>query len=331
LKEEALREEARKAEEASSKDPEDRAKEDKAERLGLAEDELRQRKSEKDLAGKKSEGTVISPTEPESRIQPLKNKTNRPSYKPSILANEAKVIVGQDVEASNETKSIAPMLEQHVRIVGSEVGRLLLDAGYSNSTIFEEALKRSIDLLCPSGKVVDGDWDKKGIKEKYAKSAFTYREDKDVYICPAGKQLSQIGKSKDSKGREYSKYGCKECEGCSLRHKCTEGKHGRTIKRYGVDEYKEVMRQVLLQPAAQSKYRQRQAMVEPVFSEIKLIQGLTRFKRRGLKKVRVEFSLHCMAYNLRKAVGKPVLVVFMCCQQEDERKPHKIIVAVMFF
>lgn len=139
-----------------------------------------------------------------------------------------------------------------------------------------------------------------------------------MYVCPAGKQLRQIWQ-----GKEYRKYGCSDCAGCSLRDKCTDSKNGRTIKRYSVDEYKEVMQQVLSQPQAQAKYRQRQAMVEPVFSEIKLIQGLTRFKRRGLQKVRVEFSLHCMAYNLRKAVGIIVLFIF------KEKVEAKIIMMVL--
>lgn len=315
LRAEALKEEIERAREEAKQRPDDNKTQEKIEQLKEAEKILGERQAKKKQEGKASDKITIHPGEPEASVQPLKNKTKRPSYKPSVLANEPKIIVGQHVEASNETAAVKPMLEQHKRIVGEEVGRLLLDAGYSNSTIFEAALKRSIDLLCPSGKVVDGDWDKKGVKGKYHKSAFEYREDEDIYICPAGERLKFIREEKDSKGRSYRKYGCSACEGCPLRSKCTESKRGRRIKRYEVDEYKEVMQKVLSQPAAQEKYRQRQATVEPVFSELKLIQGLTRFRRRGLKKVRVEFSLHCMAYNLRKAVG---IIIFLCQSECDK-------------
>jgi hypothetical protein len=50
-------------------------------------------------------------------------------------------------------------------------------------------------------------------------------------------------------------------------------------------------------------------MVEPVFSHLKEVQGLRRFRRRGLAKVRLEFALHVAAYNLSRTVAlAPYLV-----------------------
>ena len=63
------------------------------------------------------------------------------------------------------------------------------------------------------------------------------------------------------------------------------------------------MAQMLTQPAARAKYRCRAAIVEPFFAELRERQGLKRFHRRGLKSVRVEFALHCIAFNLKKAVA----------------------------
>jgi hypothetical protein len=59
----------------------------------------------------------------------------------------------------------------------------------------------------------------------------------------------------------------------------------------------------MTQPEVRARYRQRQAMVEPVFSQLRSRQGLNRFRRRGLKAVRVEFTLHALAYNLSRAVA----------------------------
>lgn len=50
-------------------------------------------------------------------------------------------------------------------------------------------------------------------------------------------------------------------------------------------------------------FRQRKAMVEPVFSALRQQQGLSRFRRRGLAGVKREFSLHALAYNLARAVA----------------------------
>ncbi|MCB1863588.1 MAG: transposase, partial [Gammaproteobacteria bacterium] len=46
-----------------------------------------------------------------------------------------------------------------------------------------------------------------------------------------------------------------------------------------------------------------QGMVEPVFSHLRYRQGLNRFRRKGLKAVRLEFSLHAMAYNLSRVLA----------------------------
>ena len=63
------------------------------------------------------------------------------------------------------------------------------------------------------------------------------------------------------------------------------------------------MAQVMAQPGARRAYGRRRAMVEPVFAELRQRQGLTRFLRRGLAGVRLEFALHCLAYNLKRALS----------------------------
>jgi len=71
------------------------------------------------------------------------------------------------------------------------------------------------------------------------------------------------------------------------------------------------MAQVLNQPAARATYRRRQAIVEPCFAELRERQGLKRFHRRGLRAVRAEFALHCIAFNLKKAVRNRLLLLFI--------------------
>ena len=47
-------------------------------------------------------------------------------------------------------------------------------------------------------------------------------------------------------------------------------------------------------------YRRRAATVEPVFGVIKAALGLRQFLLRGLEKVRIEWDLVCLAYNVRR-------------------------------
>ena len=94
-----------------------------------------------------------------------------------------------------------------------------------------------------------------------------------------------------------------------MREQCTADRDGRTLKRYVGEELKELMALVLTQPSARAKYRRRAAIVEPFFAELRERQGLKRFHRRGLNSARVEFALHCIAFNLKKAVAH--LLVFI--------------------
>jgi len=90
----------------------------------------------------------------------------------------------------------------------------------------------------------------------------------------------------------------------SLKDQCTQSKKGRQIKRYVGDARKEVLQAHMMDETVRKRYQKRQAMVEPVFSVLKLRQGLTRFRRMGLKAVRCEFALHVMAYNMSRGHRK---------------------------
>jgi len=49
-----------------------------------------------------------------------------------------------------------------------------------------------------------------------------------------------------------------------------------------------------------AKYKLRQQTVEPVFGIIKEVMGFRRFSLRGMVKVGLEWTLVCLAYNLRR-------------------------------
>ena len=54
----------------------------------------------------------------------------------------------------------------------------------------------------------------------------------------------------------------------------------------------------LASPAGRSFYRQRQAVIEPVFGDIKTNRRTTRFLRRGIDAVRAEWLTILTGHNL---------------------------------
>ena len=63
---------------------------------------------------------------------------------------------------------------------------------------------------------------------------------------------------------------------------------------------KQAMARKLATRAGARVYARRKAIVEPVFGLLKEVLGFRRFLQRGLEKVRNEFTLECLAHNLRK-------------------------------
>lgn len=303
MKAEAVRQEAQRARQRAEKSPEDPQAARKAEELEHAAQVAAQRQAKAESKGKGKKGIEICVTEPDAVVQPKKDKTYRASYKPSTLVTEQRLIVAQALDPSSETAVVQPMLSQHQGIFGSFPSRMLLDAGFSSFEVLGLAVTLDVDLLCPSGNVAARDrWQKSSRQGKLAKRDFTYDEQTDTYVCPAGRRLSFQRQEQDAQGRNYRRYRGEHCGGCALREKCTESSHGRSLKRYEDEALKEAMAEVLRHPKARTRYRKRAGMAEPVFSVLIHRQGLRRFHRRGIHRARLEFALHCAAYNLGVAI-----------------------------
>ncbi|MHA7927732.1 MAG: IS1182 family transposase [Marinobacter sp.] len=302
LKQQAAGDQARKARQAADANQGDPALERAAQQAEKAGDVLQQRLQARQAQGKNTDSVCVSATDPEAMMQPLKRGRGRaPSYKPSVLANEERIIVAMGLDPSHEAKVIGPMLDLSKRVLGEDPQSLMLDAGYFCNAIIKEALERDLDLLCPEGKQAGQAPES---NHYYLKSQFQYLVDEDAYLCPNGQKLIPIGRCRGKTEAEtYVRYGTKACGDCPLKAQCTRSETGRVIKRYASDEAKDAMRAVMQQPAAQRAFSKRQAMVEPVFSVMGLKQGLRRFRRRGLAGVKREFALHVLAYNLSRAVA----------------------------
>ena len=95
---------------------------------------------------------------------------------------------------------------------------------------------------------------------------------------------------------------CKQCpykDGC-----CPKREPRRTIKREVRQGLRDEMKKRLNSEEGKKMYRRRMHPIEAIFGHLKYNLGYTQFLLRGLEKVRGEFTLMCLAYNLRKLANR---------------------------
>ena len=133
----------------------------------------------------------------------------------------------------------------------------------------------------------------------FRKDEFRYDAERDAYICPAGQVLATRYESKlrDLKKFDYSNRAA--CLVCAMRSRCT--KEFRKVSRLENEA-------VLDRMAERLKTRpeildRRREIVEHPFGSIKQWMNQGAFLMRGLDKVRAEFSLTALVYNMRRAIN----------------------------
>jgi len=144
--------------------------------------------------------------------------------------------------------------------------------------------------------------------KKFDKSAFTYDAANDAYRCPAGHTLPVLRNSQDKKTHgtvHRTQYGgCAACAACPHASDCCGNPaRGRTVNRDQFEDCRQRMRERMSSEEGRARYRLRAQTVEPRFGFIKHVLGIRRFMRRGLAKVKTEFSLICAAVNIKTVMA----------------------------
>lgn len=133
-----------------------------------------------------------------------------------------------------------------------------------------------------------------------SKDDFVYDGTTDTYQWPAGAQLTFRFDAVEH-GRPIRYDATSACGGCALKPQCTRSKGGRRLTRWVDEHLLEAMEQrVRRRPEVM---RQRTQVVAHPFGTRKRWWDAGSFLMRGLEKVRTEFSLTVLAYNLRRVVN----------------------------
>ena len=131
----------------------------------------------------------------------------------------------------------------------------------------------------------------------FSRGDFSYNQEADVYVCPAGKVLTSTVTTlvNDGATRLYraSKY---DCDACKLKPRCCPKMPARKVPRSIYENARDVARDIAKTETYVTSRRERKR-IEMLFVHLKRILRLDRLRLRGPFGVQDEFLLAATAQN----------------------------------
>ena len=195
----------------------------------------------------------------------------------------------------NDQNQLYVMAKDAAELLEVKTPTVLADTGYYNGTEIKNCIDDGMSVFIKKARANNSTKDNEFRKEK-----FSYNGEHDVYICPAGNELSFF-ENTSKNGMKYRKYKCLDCNSCKYKKACTSSANGRTIQRWEHEDILESVRQNTLDN--NEIYKQRRCIVEHPFGTVKHSLGYSFFLRRQKDNVDAEASSMFIAYNLKRLLS----------------------------
>src|SRR5262245_42841295 len=237
----------------------------------------------------------ISLTDPDSRAMAAHTKVGV-GYNAQIAVDaKHKMIVEQAV--SNDVLDMG-LLQQTAeparQILGVETINAVADKGYFRTEDIAACEQAGLTPYVPRpqrGAAVTNGF--------FRKDEFRYDAAQDAYVCPGGHELKPIRQGRLRNMRKIDYANARACRDCPLRPRCRN--NYRAVSRLENEDALDRMAERL--NAKPEILDRRREIVEHPFGTIKQWMNQGAFLMRGLEKVRAEFSLTALVYNLRRALN----------------------------
>ncbi len=240
----------------------------------------------------------LSTVDPDSRLMKTQGMTRAVCYNvQTAVDTKHHLIVAHEVTNKPDRGQLCQVAKAVQIALGTKAVTVIADTGYYSGPDIKDTQDAGMTALVPKGDTSGSE--KKGI---FNRSLFKYDADKDVYICPASKELTYRFSGVE-KGLTVKKYflDIMTCRACALKPQCTKSKQQRRITRW--EHQDEIDHLDDLMAAMPESMLIRKQTVEHPFGTIKSWMGSTHFLTRGFKNVSTEMNLHVLAYNLKRMMS----------------------------
>jgi len=208
------------------------------------------------------------------------------------------LIAGHDVTVDgNDAKQLSRMAQQAKENLSAEKLDAVADSGYHSRVELENCEKEKITPY-----VATRDTSSSKAQGRYGKEDFIYDAQEDVYRCPAGEELSFVGKFKSKTGLVMHRYRARQCTDCRLRSQCI--KPETAFKQQDRWEHEHLVEENTARVAAHPEMMsRRKALAEHPFGSFKHWMGAQHFLTRRKPNVRTEMDLTVLSYNIKRAIN----------------------------
>ncbi len=212
-----------------------------------------------------------------------------------LIDMEGSVIL--DVEAtptriSKEVDATETMIERTAERFALKPKHIAGDVAYGTGEMLGWLVDRDIDPHIPV-------WDKSDRDDgTFSRADFRYDEERDIYICPAGKDLKTTGTLHSDNTYRYIALK-RDCDGCPLKPRCCPNMPARRVARDLNEDARDYTR-VLMETEAYGVSSGERKKIETLFGEAKNILSMVRLRLRGLTGARDEFLLTATVQNLKR-------------------------------
>lgn len=211
------------------------------------------------------------------------------------------IIIGLTV-TPGDVHDTVPYLEQvesvHQRVIPLQAAAA--DSAYDFPLAHQELEKLGIDFFVRPQPAHDR------TKAEFKRDMFSYRPDRDVYLCPQGKTLARKGLYRSASGLFWEYWADKkDCGSCPVRQKCLSETDKAGARKLQDSYFKPSVQRHLSrrwEPEYREALKQRQIWCEGTFAIQKWSHNLTRVLRRGLGAAEDHCLLSAKALNLKRMI-----------------------------
>ena len=245
--------------------------------------------------------TQLPRTDADARLL-MKNGQTVVGYNVQVAVDDKyKLIVASEVvNDGNDTGQLYKMAKAAKATLGVETLQAVADVGYYNGATLKACEDEGIVAYVPQAKRTG----RLLTQGRFSHEDFSYDAAADTYRCPAGSLLQPTDGRKRNGRRMEIRYVSRKatCDACPLRGRCvTEKTPTRTVHRW---EHEDVLeRHRARMQNSDGLMRRRAGLAEHPFGTLKCRAGYRHFLVRGFNKVRGEWSLMTLCYNLTRVLN----------------------------